>query len=72
MTLYYKGTIVAPEHYGRGFKDLTRLVGYCSCGKRLIRGEALPQVDPYDSDINDYYDLIVLCPKCEEFLGEEI
>jgi hypothetical protein len=62
--LRYKGHNVNPATFKRQRPDLRRLVGRCSCGV-VVRGkEALPQPDPYSSEIYGNNTPVVQCDDC--------
>jgi len=65
MKLRYNGRRVNIQRFNPKGKDLRKLVGYCNCGKVLRGHQAIPQPDPYTSEINNDYSLVVQCIDCE-------
>ena len=63
-TLKFAGRRVNLDTFKPEGKDLRRLVGICSCGQRLVGAKALPQPDPYASDVHGDYTPVVICPHC--------
>ena len=73
MALKYDSRKIDPKTFDPEGKDLRKLVGFCSYCDKSIRGkEAIPHSDPYDSEIDGDYTLVVQCKTCEKFSGEEI
>jgi hypothetical protein len=62
--LKYRGRKVNPETFAVKKPDLRRLVGRCYCGV-ILRGEAaLPQADPFASDVHHDNTPVVQCDDC--------
>ncbi len=70
--LIYDSEPINPETFDPEGKDLRSLVGQCACGKTVRGREAIPHSDPYDSEINENYTLIVQCESCEYESGQDI